>query len=140
MLFGPVSISNEYNCLTRQLLVAFLRMNRYLPNLGRLVRPRSAPRFSPIREWDERSTGTAIRDLAEVDELINEIEADRRGMPVLLRQYLKLNARLLGFNVDPHFGDVLDALMLVDLTTVEPAILSRYMGRDAATAFLKCHE
>src|SRR5688500_19705383 len=110
MLFGPVSISNEYHCLTKQLLVAFLRLNRSVPNRGNLVRAKNAPRFGPIREWDERSTGTAVRDLADVDELVGEIEADRRGVPVLLRQYLKLNAKLLGFNVDPDFGDVLDAL------------------------------
>jgi putative hemolysin len=135
MLFGPVSISNDYHSLTRQLLVSFLRLNRSLPNLGRLVRPRNAPRFAPVREWDAHSTGTVVRDVAEVDELVGEIESDRLGIPVLLRQYLKLNARLLGFNVDPAFGDVLDALMLVDLTQVEPAILARYMGRVGAEAF-----
>jgi hypothetical protein len=58
---------------------------------------------------------------------------------VLLRQYLKLNARLLGFNVDPNFGDALDALMMVDLTAVTPAILNRYFGRTAAADFLAYH-
>jgi hypothetical protein len=61
------------------------------------------------------------------------------GMPVLLRQYLKLNAKLLGFNVDPDFGDVLDGLMLVDLTKVQRAILVRYMGRGEAAQFLEHH-
>ena len=57
-------------------------------------------------------------------------------MPVLLRQYLKLNARLLGFNTDPAFGDALDALMLVDLTQVSRAVLVRYMGRDGTERLL----
>ena len=57
------------------------------------------------------------------------------GMPVLLRQYLRLNARLLGFNVDPQFGDALDALMAVDLRRVAPAILRRYLGPDGVTLF-----
>lgn len=139
MLFGPVSISNDYNSLTRHLLVTFLRLNRSLPNLGRLVRPRNAPRLQPIREWDEQLTATVVRDIAEVDEVVGEIEADRMSVPVLLRQYLKLNARLLGFNVDPAFGDVLDALMLVDLTQVAPAVLGRYMGRGEAEAFFAHH-
>jgi hypothetical protein len=60
-------------------------------------------------------------------------------MPVLLRQYLKLSARLLGFNVDRQFGDALDALMMVDLTTVDRAMLDRYLGRDEAEAFLGRH-
>jgi hypothetical protein len=33
------------------------------------------------------------------------MEGDGKGVPVLLRQYLKLKAKLIGFNVDPQFGD-----------------------------------
>ena len=47
--------------------------------------------------------------------------------------------RSLGFNIDPDFGDCLDGLMLCDLTQVAPAVLVRYMGREGANAFLKCH-
>jgi len=60
-------------------------------------------------------------------------------VPILLRQYLKLNAKLLGFNVDPQFGDALDALMMVDLTTVDAAILNRYLGREPTAQFLARH-
>jgi hypothetical protein len=85
--------------------------------------------------------------LSPCSSLIGDIESDRcstelaevRGSPVLLRQYLKLNAELLGFNVDPDFGDVLDGLMLVDLAQVQRAILVRYMGRENATRFLAYH-
>jgi hypothetical protein len=74
-----------------------------------------------------------------VNGLIVREEADGKGMPVLLRQYLKLNARLIGFNVDPTFGEALDALMLVDLTTVDRPILNRYLGRVEAERFLAHH-
>ena len=60
-------------------------------------------------------------------------------MPVLLRQYLKLQARVLGFNIDPAFGDALDALVVVDLTQVSSAMLGRYMGRDDAREYLAYH-
>jgi hypothetical protein len=46
---------------------------------------------------------------------------------------------LLGFNVDPSFGSVLDGLMLVDLTDVDHAILARYMGSERAAAFRQYH-
>src|SRR5687767_12281223 len=71
-------------------------------------------------------------DLRELDKLIISQEPDGKGIPVLLRQYLRLNAKLLGFNVDPAFGDALDALMMVDLADVEPAILQRYFGAQGA--------
>ena len=138
-LFGPVSISADYNSVSKQLLVAFLRLNKYLPSLARLIQPINPPKDRPFRDWDPAATSTAVRDVDEVDELVSEIEADRKSMPVLLRQYLKLNGRLLGFNIDPDFGDVLDGLILVDLTQVPPAVLVRYMGKPNAQAFLARH-
>jgi putative hemolysin len=142
MLFGPVSISNEYHSMTRQLLIEFLKLNSSSSaDLRKLVSPRNPPSQGPGRGgWQARLAGTVVRTIEGIDELIGEIESDRSGgMPVLLRQYLKLNAKLLGFNVDPDFGDVLDGLMLVDLTRVPRAILTRYLGRDGAASFLAYH-
>ena len=47
---------------------------------------------------------------------------------------------LLGFNVDPAFGDALDALMMVDLTRVPVRTLQRYLGRRDAATFLAHHQ
>jgi len=138
-LFGAVSISDEYQSTTRQLLMAFLRVHCLDRDLSSLVTPRRPPRSVRFRDADPRCLSTLVSDLADVEELIGEIESDRRGMPILLRQYLKLNAKLLGLNVDPDFGDVVDGLLLVDLTTVARPILTRYFGREAAEAFLAFH-
>ena len=70
---------------------------------------------------------------------ISEIEADQKGVPILLKQYLKLGGRLLGFNVDPEFSDVLDVLIMVDLRLTAPKILGRYMGREGAARFFAGH-
>jgi hypothetical protein len=56
---------------------------------------------------------------------------------VLLRQYLKLGGRLLGFNMDPEFSDALDGLIVVDLLKTERKLLQRYLGKEPATAFLE---
>ena len=62
-----------------------------------------------------------------------------QGVPVLLRQYLKLGGSLLGFNIDPDFGNCLDGLILVDLTKTDPVILNRYIGREGVEAFYAHH-
>ena len=135
LLFGPVSISARYSDTSHQLLVEFLRQNHFDRELGDLVaalhpaRRRTAP-VEPI---------SPPQSVADVDALVARAEADGKGLPVLLRQYLKLNARVLGFNVDPAFGDALDALMVVDLTTLDRAILNRYLGREGAAQFLTFH-
>lgn len=136
-LFGPVSISNRYQSMSRQLLAAFLQMNRYVGDLGRLIRPRHRARFAPIRDWDPALTGAMVKDLEEVDTLIREIELDHKSMPILLRQYLRLDCVLLGFNIDPEFGDVLDGLILVDLARVNRMLLARYMGPEGLRSFLE---
>jgi hypothetical protein len=57
-------------------------------------------------------------------------------MPVLLKQYLKLGGKILGFNVDPDFGNCLDGLILVDLLQTDPKTLGRFMGREGMADFM----
>jgi hypothetical protein len=58
---------------------------------------------------------------------------------VLLRQYLKVGGRVLGFNLDPNFSDVLDVLLVVDLCSAPLPLLERCMGRAEAKVFLESH-
>jgi putative hemolysin len=133
VLFGPVSISSRYSDSSHRLLMAFLQQNHLDRDLAALVEAINPRLVNP-------APAPAIpRSVDEANTLVAEAEADRKGVPILLRQYLKLNARLLGFNVDPQFGGALDALMMVDLTTVDTAILNRYLGRQEAVQFLARH-
>jgi putative hemolysin len=131
-LFGVVSISDLYDSTSRQLLLKFLQTARFDADLGRLVRAKNPP-APPRGEFVDAVTVERIED---VSALVRQIEPDGKDIPVLLRQYLKLNAKLLGFTVDASFGNVLDGLVVVDLDRVEPAILSRYMGKAEARFFL----
>ena len=138
-LFGPVSISAEYGVVTRHLLARFLLANRYSADLGALVRPKR-----PLAGGGPEGADAFVRSwvasrLEDVDEIVRELEPGRRGMPVLLRQYLRLNAKLLGFSVDPAFGHVLDGLVVVDLLDVDRPLLNRYLGGDGAARFLARH-
>lgn len=137
-LFGPVSISAEYGPTTRQLLAKLLLAGR-----GSLLQSFVVPR-RPLP--DDRTDGTdalvrgrVASNVHEIDAIVRELEAGRRGLPVLLRHYLRLNARLLGFSVDPAFGGVLDGLIVVDLLDVDPRLLERYLGADAARTMLAAH-
>jgi hypothetical protein len=56
-----------------------------------------------------------------------------------LRQYAKVGGKLLGFNVDRKFSNVLDGLVVVDLRKTEAAVLERYMGRENAARFRLVH-
>jgi hypothetical protein len=112
-------------------MVKFLQTTRFDADLGRLVRARNPP--VPARTGLVESV--TVERLEDVSALIRGLEPDGKDIPVLLRQYLKLNARLLGFSTDAAFGNVLDGLVVVDLDDADLPILARYMGRDEAAAF-----
>ncbi len=135
-LFGTVSISNDYQSLSQQILARFLYATSYRPDLAARVQARNPPPFLRAGRDVPAVAGRVARSIADVGAVVAGIEADGKGVPVLLRQYLKLNARLLGFNVDAAFGGVLDGLMMVDLLDVEREMLVRYMGKAGAATFL----
>lgn len=132
ILFGPVSISRDYHAVSRKLIVQFLSHRHLDPDLSRLVRPRK-PYRAPSGPLDRISS--SARDIEEVSMLVSELEADGKGVPVLIRHYLRLNASLLSFNVDRRFSDVVDGLIRVDLRNTDPRILSRFMGRQGFARF-----
>lgn len=136
VLFGAVSISARYSDRTREMLMAFLEEHYLDRAQAELISSRNP--YRPARSQEPR-VGAIPRTVEEADALVSKLENEGHGMPVLLRHYLKLNARLLGFNVDPAFGEALDALMMVDLAKVDSRILRRYFGPADARAFLEHH-
>lgn len=140
ILFGPVSISTEYHSLSKNLIVTYLREHALDPKLARRVWAKKPPRSRFFGSLDRRSFRRAVRNIEDVSALIAEIEEEARGVPVLLRQYLKLNATMLSFNVDPDFNDCIDGLVLVDLRRTAPKALAQYMGREGAEQFAAFHK
>jgi putative hemolysin len=137
-LFGAVSVSNEYHPVSRHLIVKFLEAHR-AEGLARMVTPRSA--YHPDERLLRRG-GVPRRvpeGLDDLGTLIAELERDGKGVPILIKQYLKTGGRVLGFNVDRHFSNALDALIMVDLRTAPVPLLDRYMGKTRAAEFRAWH-
>jgi putative hemolysin len=139
-LFGPVSINNDYHSVSRQLMAAFLKINNFFPELAALVKARNPFRFAPIKNFDPDTFSQTVTDIDGISALIADIETEQKGIPVLLRQYLKLGGKLLGFNIDPDFSDVLDGLMWVDLMEADPKVLERFMGKEGVRSFRDFHK
>jgi putative hemolysin len=136
-LFGAVSINNEYVGVSRKLMVKFLKEGYTDYGLTKFVRARNA---SPLGSMGKKNLGLAysmVHDIQEFSELISDIERDGTGIPILLKHYMKLGGKFLGFSVDSKFNNALDALVLVDLTRTDPRILGRYMGQQGVVSFLR---
>ena len=139
IMFGPVSISDEYQSMSKKLIMAFLQRYRAAGTFAESVRPRNPPDTTPFVDWDPEHTRAVVRNMDDVERLVREIEAGGRSVPVLLRQYLNLNAKVIAFNVDPDFGNVVDALIYMDLRIMPPRLLDFYFTREGAAKFRAFH-
>lgn len=122
-LIGPVSISGGYSKFSRRLITEFVRKYHYDEELAKHVKPRN--RF---HIGIDKADGTALleasgEDIKKLDQVISDIEENGSAVPVLLKRYLSLNAKIIGFNRDPHFNDSLDGLVLLDLAKVPPTVI-----------------
>ena len=138
-LFGAVSISNGYGHYSRQLMATFLKMNRFSSDLSKMVKPRNPLRRDKVVSFIRGKENLHGNDLDELSSWISSIEEDGKGVPILLKQYLKLGGQVLSFNVDRRFGDTLDGLMFADLTHTDHKVLKRYMGQEGFQKFMNYH-
>jgi putative hemolysin len=138
-LFGPVSITSDFHTASQSLLVSFLNQNSIHTKLTELVKPRN--RFVGDKGVNQARFYNAfsIQNLNDVQELISEIENHNLKVPILLKHYLKLGGKLLAFNVDPDFNNVVDGLIVVDLAETEEKMLEKYMGKDGVASYLAYH-
>ncbi len=137
-LFGAVSVSGCYSAASRDLINAFLHERCVNRDLSRSVSPRNPYRAGTVHARDLEAI---LRGTTEVESLAAPLRdiGDHAGVPVLLRQYLKLGGEIAATNVDENFSDVLDALIVVDLRKTEARLLDRYMGKDLADSFRQHH-
>jgi putative hemolysin len=140
LLFGPVSINPEYGQASKDLILSYLKHNRTAEDLAPLVRAKNPPRSMSLRDADLEVLQRCAFDLEHVSGLVSDLEPDAKAVPVLLKHYLKLNGRLIAFNVDQGFGGCLDGLIVVDLTQTDPKLLSAYMGEEGVKQFLAYHD
>ena len=137
-LFGPVSISSDYSERSRQLITSALTRHYQIQELSSLVSSRMPVgiRRMKISGIDPAQSDPLLQDIENISALVADFENDGKGVPVLLRHYLSLGGKLLAFNLDPDFSDVIDGLLLVDLLEADARQLQRYMERDGYRAYL----
>lgn len=136
-LFGPVSISNDYSHTARQLIAATLSIHYYDEEKAELVMPSTPLRNSGSVFWQPNLL-SSLASVTLLSKVLSRMEQGK-GLPVLIRQYLKMKGKLVCFNVDPAFHDSLDGLIVVNLKDIPLLVLAKYMGREEAERYLKNH-
>ncbi len=135
VLFGAVSISNVYTPASREVMAAFLRAQMAPQGLVDKVESRVPFRRVARCTLPREQSFSRVLTMSDVSECVSGWEADGKGLPILVKHYLRLGGKTLAFAVDPKFSDVLDALIMVDLRASDPVLLSKYFGKAGARAF-----
>lgn len=128
-LYGTVSVSSDYTERSRTLIHEYLKCHCLDKELAEDVQAKTPPKNMDLLSEDARLLPEGLADLRLFSAMISDLEPDGRSIPVLLRQYLRLNGKMVSFNVDAEFGDTLDCLVVVDLHNAPDRLITRYCGK-----------
>jgi putative hemolysin len=126
-LIGGVSISNQFTNFSKSLMIEFMKSHYYDPYIAQYVHPKKEFKVK-LKDADKDFVFDETEaDLNKFDKIIDEVEPGALRMPVLLKKYIKQNARLVAFNVDPLFNNAVDGLMYIKIadlpeSTVRPVM------------------
>lgn len=126
-LIGGVSISNQFSNFSKSLMIEFMKSHYYDPYIAQYVHPKKEFKVK-LKDADKDFVFDATEaDLNKFDKIIDEVEPGALRLPVLLKKYIKQNARLVAFNVDPLFNNAVDGLMYIKIadlpeSTVRPVM------------------
>ena len=117
-LIGPVSISNNYSKISKDLIIRFIMSNHLNWKMAQYIKPRNSYKFKSNNPDINILMENMERDINRLDKTIGDLDELNSGLPVLLKKYIKLNAKIIGFNVDPKFNNCLDGLIVLDVYDV----------------------
>ena len=126
-LLGGVSISNQFSNFSKSLMIEFMKSNYYDPYIAQYIKPKKEFKVK-LKDADKDFIfDETDADLNKFDRIIDEVEPGNLRLPVLIKKYIKQNARVVAFNVDPLFNNSVDGLMYIRIadlpeSTVKPVM------------------
>lgn len=139
-LMGGVSISDKFSEFSKSLMIEFMRSNYYDSAVAQYIHPKNEFKVK-LKDRDKHLFFDEMEaDLNKLDKIIDDLEPEMR-MPVLIKKYIKQNAKVISFNVDPSFNDAIDGLMYIRISdlpesTIKPVLeeMSEQMRKEENNA------
>lgn len=126
-LIGGVSISNQFSDFSKSLMIEFMRSHYYDPYIAQYVTPKMEYKVNLKDSEKDLIFSETDADLNKFDKFIEDVEPGKLRLPVLIKKYIKQNAKVIAFNVDPLFNNAIDGLMYIKIadlpeSTVKPVM------------------
>ncbi len=125
-LMGGVSISDKFSEFSKSLMIEFMRSHYYDSAVAQYIHPKKEFKVM-LKDRDKHLFFDEVEsDLNKLDKIIDDLEPEMR-LPVLIKKYIKQNAKVISFNVDPSFNDAIDGLMYIRISelpesTIKPVL------------------
>ena len=139
-LMGGVSISNQFSDFSKSLMIQFMKSNYYDPYIAQYIHPKKAYKVK-LKDADKDFIFNETEaDLNKFDKIIDELEPGVLRLPVLIKKYIKQNARVVAFNVDPLFNNAIDGLMYIRIEDIPESTMKPVMEEFQAELERKLNE
>ena len=126
-LIGGVSISNQFSEFSKSLMIEFMKSNYYDPYVAQYIKPKKEFKVK-LKDADKDFVFNKTEaDLNKFDKIIDEIEPGSLRLPVLIKKYIKQNAKVVAFNVDPMFNNAIDGLMYIKISDIPESTVKPVM-------------
>jgi len=113
-MIGTVTISDSLPDLYKSLTYHYLERDFKLPEAGRFAVPTNPFKPDYLRVNPEGLlSGIPRGEIDAFDRLLSSISGGKNRLPVLFRKYFSCGAKVACFNVDPLFGNCLDAMIVL---------------------------
>lgn len=129
-LFGPLSLSNAYPQLAKEMIIGFYRQQFGSP----LTAAKARMPFVMSEECEQFAREEFSDEYPISFKVLNK-ELKKLGVkvPTLYKQYVELcidkGCHFIDFNIDPDFNNCIDSLIMVEIDKIAPKKRQRYIDK-----------
>ncbi|MEC4117350.1 GNAT family N-acyltransferase [Myroides phaeus] len=139
-LIGGVSISNQFSDFSKSLMIEFMRSHYFDPFIAQYITPKMEYKVNLKDSEKDLIFSETDSDLNKFDKIIEDVEPGKLRLPVLIKKYIKQNAKVVAFNVDPLFNNAIDGLMYIKIADLPESTVKPVMEEFAAELEKKIQE
>jgi hypothetical protein len=108
-------------------MIEFMKSHYYDPYIAQYIHPKKEYKVK-LKDADKDFVFNETEaDLNKFDKIIDELEPGVLRLPVLIKKYIKQNARLVAFNVDPLFNNAIDGLIYLQISDIPESTMKPVM-------------
>lgn len=135
-LFGPVTMGQSFNPVSRELLRRFVMRNWGDETMNGFISPKLALNLEIPREVKINQLEQGCGDYSKLGNIVSGFEGGQRSLPVLFRHYANVGCKYIGFGEWKELDSATTGITILDLKNVSGSLMNRYLGDEGTKSFL----